>query len=96
MLPVFCIEEKHIYTHTYIYKRQGWALHKKYKANKSSRTPVTKEHNKSHERTQDTRDTLINKKTLDKKGAVYHKSASNEDALAKVLYLGTLAQIKAC
>jgi len=30
------------YRHTHIYKRQGWAIHKKYKANKSSGTPVTK------------------------------------------------------
>jgi hypothetical protein len=53
------------YTHTHMYKRQGWVIHKKYKANKSSRTPVTKEHNKRHERTQDTTNTLTNKKTLD-------------------------------
>jgi hypothetical protein len=55
------------YTHTHIYKRQGWGIHKKYKANKSSRTPVAKEHNKSHETTQDTTNTLINKKTGQKR-----------------------------
>jgi hypothetical protein len=34
-----CLEEK-------VYKKEGWEpIHKKYKANKSTKTQVTKEHN---------------------------------------------------
>jgi hypothetical protein len=82
------------YRHTHIYikgkdgpfTRSTRQIKAKEHQSQKNITKVMEEHK--------TTNTLINKKTVDKKGAVYHKSARNEDALAKVLYLGTLAQSK--